>query len=452
MNKKATEDVIKKAEEEEKEEETVAGLADLPNSAQQEEATKQLWELYHRNMRQLLANGGWSAGFQLLQNAIDLTDITTIAGWESMPLGAIVAKPDVFDYDNMAVLAEELMQISKPGPFKTTDGIKWIDEYKSYLSGVAGIQGIQVPNPDFTLSAKRAEAFEWANNNCTEKYANASPFLLQNYNPEQFANVFCPQVKVAERAMYAQIGKEQAEIGNNPAYAAAVALGLAHGRFTMGTAFKKYQSFRSMEYECQMAALEGRPLKGAAKQFDFSYNYNTWKNTKESSSFSVSVGYSVFNAKVGVSKEVEKGFDLTDIGGVSVGWADLRYIPLYPGDWYSSTALKDFRYYSREAGASPLERFFGTGGSLTLLPKGVYVGMNPNIGFEVKTEKKETFKKSTQTAIEAGINVFGVSLSGNYAKSKVVDQGTTTGGNSKITIQSTACKPQLVAVENHYTY
>jgi hypothetical protein len=458
MNKKATDKVFKAIAKEEAEEAAPGVervLSDIPEEAskQQEEATKHLWELYHRNMRQLLANGGWSAGFQILANSFDLTDITTIPGWESMPLGALAAKTDVQDYDNMAILAEELNMVSKVGPMRITDGTKLVDEYKAYLSGVAGINSIVIPDPDYTLSAQATQVFEWALHNCTEKYSMASPLIIERYTMEQYGNIFCPQVKQTERAMFAQIGKEQAAIGNNPAYAAAVALGMAQGLFTMSTAFKKYQSFRSMEYECQMASIEGRTMKGNAKSFEFSYNYNTWKNTKESSGFSVSVGYQMVKVGFNQQKEVEKGFDLTAIGGVAIGFADLRYIPLYPGDWYSSTAFKDFRYYSRESGAAPITRFFGTpDSSLALFPKALVVGLNPSIGFEVKTEKKETFKKSTEMAVEAGLDIAGINLSGSYKKAKVVDEGTVTGGNSKITIKSESCKPQLLAIEHQYVY
>jgi len=428
-------------------------LSDITAEEQQLDATKHLWELFHRNLRALLTTGGWSAGFQLLQNAIDLTDIRAqIAGWDSMPL-AIINKQNAPDFDSPNILAEEIIQVSKVGPMRTTDGTKWIDEYKGYLSGVQGINQVTIPNPDTTLSARRTKEYEWTLNNCTVKYNEASPLVVAKFDMEQFSNTFCPEVKHKESAMFAQIGKEQAAIGNNPSYAAAVALGMAQGLFTMSTAFKKYHSFRSMEYECLKSQEEMRPLNGNARSFEFNYNFHNWKNTQESTSFSVSAGYGLFNVKVGHEKETVKGLDLTAIGGVEIAFEDFKYVPLYPGEWYSSTALKDFRYHAREASASPISRYFGgTGGSLTLMPKALYVANNPAISFFVKSDKKETFMQKTSTSIGGGLSIFGFNFGGSYAKGKQVDEGTETGGLSKITIKSNSCRPQLFALENHYTY
>lgn len=427
-------------------------LSDAPESEQQLEATKNLYQLFHNNLRSILTNGGYSSGFQLLQNAIDLTDIrATIPGWESMPI-AIINQRSVQDYDSMSVLSQELMQSSQPGPFRVTDGKKWNEEYEEFLAGVQGVTSVQIPNPDNTESAKRAVEFEHALNNCTGKYTVASMVIIAKYSEEQFSNIFCPEVRQREQAMFAQIGIEAGSVSNNKPYAAAVALGMARGLFTMTNAFKKYQSFRAMEYECLKAQEEERPMNGNAKSISFNYNHHNWRNTQESSSFSVSAGYGLFTANVGHTKETITGLDLTAIGGIEIALADFKYVPLYPGEWYSSTILNSLRYEMREATSSPVSRFFGASGSLTLMPKALFVVNNPVISFFVKSDKAETFSEKTSTTIGAGLNIFGFNFGGNYAKGKQVDEGTQTGGNTKITITSNSCRPQLFAVDNHYIY
>jgi len=381
-----------------------------------------------------------------------LTDIRAmIPGWESMPI-SIINRQSVQDYDNMAILSEELTQASKPGPFRRTDGTKYNQEYEQFLAGVQGVTQVTIPNPDNTLSAKRALEFEYALNNCTVKYSGASMTIVARYTEEQYSNIFCPEVRQSEQAMFAQIGIEAGAIANNKAYAAAVALGMARGLFTMSSAFKKFQSFRAMEHECLKALEEERPLNGNAKSISFAYNHHNWRNTAESSSFDVSVGYGVFNAKVGRSKETITGLDLTAIGGVEIALADFKYVPLYPGEWYSSTILNSLRYEMREASSSPITRFFGQSGTLTLIPKALFVVNNPTINFFVKSDKKEEFKQKTQTTIGGGLSVFGINFGGNYGRGKQVDEGTETGGNTKISIISNSCRPQLFAVDNHYIY
>ena len=64
MNKKATEEVIKKAEAEQVPQESPVALSDLTADQQQQVATKQLWELYHTNLKQLLTTGSFNPGFQ----------------------------------------------------------------------------------------------------------------------------------------------------------------------------------------------------------------------------------------------------------------------------------------------------------------------------------------------------------------------------------------------------
>ena len=452
MNKKATEEVIKKAEAEQVPQESPVALSDLTADQQQQEATKQLWELYHTNLKQLLTTGSFNPGFQLLSDAIDLTSIRSFGG-DQMPANALSLMNNVQDYDNMGLLAMEVMQSSTVGPFRKTNGIMWVDEYKSFLSGVQGADSVTIPDPDHSESAKKTLLYEYTLNNCTEKYMMANPAILQMYSMEQYSNIFCPQVKHAERAMFAMIGMEQARMGNNPAYAAAVALGMAQGLYTSSTAFKKTQSFRMMEWDCVQSQNDPSiPYRASPRQFEFNYNFHNWKNTQTSSSFSVSVGYGVFNAKVGQQKEKVTGLDLTQIGGVSVGFADLKYIPLYPGEWYSSTAMRDFRYYPRTSASSPISRYFGKEGTMTLFPKGLYVAVNPNIGLNVATSSKETFMKSTQTAIEVGATIFGANIGGTYGKAAKVEEGTEKSGNTMITIKSTSCQPQLFAVDNHYIY
>jgi hypothetical protein len=427
-------------------------LSDLDAEGQQLEATKHLWELYYKQLRSILTNGRWSPGFQILGNSIELSDIRSqIPGWDSMPLPAI-NKASASDYDNPSVLGQEMILTSKPGPFRNSDGTKWIDEYMNYLSGVKGVSSVDIPDPDTSLSAKRTREYEWVLNNCTNRYTEASAIIQSKFDLEQYTNTFCPDVKKAELAMYGQIGKDEAAIGGKPEFAAAVALGMARGLYTAGTAFKKYQSFRAMEYECIMAQEEKRPLRGNAKSISFNYNHRTWKNTQESNSFSFSVGFGLFNLNTNFGKETIKGLDLTAIGGVDIAFDDFKYVPLYPGDWYSSTALRDFRYAAREAKSSPISRYFGEQGTLTLMPKGLYVAVNPSISLSIKTEKVETFKQKTNLSVGVGLTIYGINFGGQYGHAKFVDQGTDSSGFSKITMKSDSCRPQLFAVENHYFY
>jgi len=427
-------------------------MSDLDAEGQQLEATRRLWELYYKQLTSILTNGGWSPGFQILENSIELTDIRSqIPGWDSMPLSSI-NKASASDYDNPSILGQEMILSSKPGPFRNSDGSKWIDEYKSFLSGVKGVSSVDIPNPDTSLSAKRTLEYEWALNNCTVNYESASPVTQAKFDLERYTNTFCPQVKTTENAMYAQIGKDQAAIGEKTDFAAAVALGMARGLYTVSTAFKKYQSFRAMEYECIMAQEEKRPLRGNAKSISFNYNHRTWKNTQESNSFSFSVGFGLFNLNTNFGKETIKGLDLTAIGGVDIAFDDFKYVPLYPGDWYSSTALRDFRYAEREAKSSPISRYFGEQGTLTLMPKGLYVAVNPSISLSIKTEKVETFKQKTNLSVGVGLTIYGINFGGQYGHAKFVDQGTDSSGFSKITMKSDSCRPQLFAVENHYFY
>jgi hypothetical protein len=187
-------------------------LSDLDAEGQQLEATKHLWELYYKQLRSILTNGRWSPGFQILGNSIELSDIRSqIPGWDSMPLPAI-NKASASDYDNPSVLGQEMILTSKPGPFRNSDGTKWIDEYMNYLSGVKGVSSVDIPDPDTSLSAKRTREYEWVLNNCTNRYTEASAIIQSKFDLEQYTNTFCRDVKTTEDAMYAQIGKDQAAI------------------------------------------------------------------------------------------------------------------------------------------------------------------------------------------------------------------------------------------------
>jgi hypothetical protein len=108
----------------------------------QMEVTRQLWELLYSSLRNTLTSGSYSPGFQLLPNAIELTDIQSdIPNWSSLSPDEINSE-NIEDYDNPAILNQELILSSKPNPFRITNGIHWSDEYISYLSGVQGVSKV----------------------------------------------------------------------------------------------------------------------------------------------------------------------------------------------------------------------------------------------------------------------------------------------------------------------
>jgi len=443
-------------------EEAATGVAQQTNSLMsdslltaeeaQQQATNHLWELFHNSLRNMLTNGAYTPGFQLVEPTIDLTDIRTqITGWEQMPV-SILSKQPAQDYDNAQVFSTEMVQSSKPGFFRETSGISFVQEYKNFLSGVLGVSTVPTPDLADSQSAQKAQLFEYAMNNCTYKYSTASAMITARFDMEQFRIAMCPEVARAEMEMYAQLGREQAAAGNNPTYAAAVALGMAQGMSNALNGFKKLHSLREMEYECLKSQMENRPLVGQSKSMSFKYDYHNWKNTMETVRWQTTKGKWIFKKKINHEQTTVTTMDITNFGGVEIAFADYKYIPLFPGEWYSSSAIRDFRYNQRES-YSPIAQFFGDSSStLTLMPRGIYVAVNPTISFWVESSKKETFKQNTRTAVSSGFRVFGFGFGSGYNKQSSVDEGTTVDGKTKITLSSQSCAPQLFAVDNVYNY
>lgn len=408
----------------------------------QADATDQLWETLFVTLRSSLTIGGFSAGFELLPNSIELTNIELdIPNWRSMDLFEINRQP-VEDYDNPRVLNQEIIQVARKAPFRITDGTYWNQEYMSYLSGVIGVSTINIPDPSTTLSAKKAEEYKWALQNCTESYHNADPLITNQMSYADYSLKFCTDVEQKKAAMYVELGAEMARNGGNKAYSAAVALGIAESYFTLSTAFKKYHSFRSMEYECLKAREGNRQPRGSPRSFELQYNYHTWNKTTESYLFTSGNRFPLFTTST--SRTIE-GLDLTSIQTVQISFDNLKYVPVYPGDWYSPAAVVDFRYSPRAASAYPISRYFGNKGSLTLMPKGLFVAVNPTISLSVQSKAKQSFLQR----ITSGVSVFGIKLNRNV---KVIDEGTTKNTIAKIRIESNNCRPQLLAIDNNYFY
>jgi len=160
-------------------------LSDLNTyEEQQMEATRQLWELYDKNLRSVLNNGLYEPGFQVLHSPIFLTDIQSqIPGWESMPIGAIV-KANADDYDNPVVLGQELIQVSKVGPFRETISTSIHKEYMDFLAGVKGVSEIGIPNLEDTPVGKSALKYEQALNNCSYNYESSSTAIKVQFSFE----------------------------------------------------------------------------------------------------------------------------------------------------------------------------------------------------------------------------------------------------------------------------
>jgi len=434
-----------------KAEEAAATLSDsMSPEEEQEQAEASLYELYYKAMRELLTSGSYSQGFQLVEPAIELSDVEgQIPGWDGMP-SQILSKQVVDDFDNLEILGQELILTSKPGPLRETNGIRWIDEYKQFLAGVQGVQSLHIPQPSEVLSAQKTIDFQYALNNCTEKYMMASYFIMMRYDLDAYSNTFCPEVKRAENEMFTQIGREQYSAGNNPVYGAAVALGVAQGMYYNKNAFKKFQSFRTLEAECLGALNEGRPIQGIVKSMSFNYNYHTYKSTSETLVWKTKKRR-LFGSKTTThTKTTITNFDAKKVGGVEISFADYRAVPLFPGEWFTKSAMRDFRHQAREG--APIDRFFGATGTLTLLPKQLYIGVSPTISFWVSSDMKDVFNYDYTKVTKGGFGVFGIGLSSKSRTQVKIVEGVTQNGQTKISLISTTCTPQLFAVDNLYTY
>jgi len=426
----------------------------------QEKATQNLWELYHRQLMSLLTNGGYSNGFQLLIAPIELTDIRAdFQGVEDgLPLSQIVNKDGVNDYDNMRNLVREIDQVSLPGPFfrknvhQQTTGRKWHEAYSDFLQGVKGVKDVKIPEEDFNALNTMLEIVDKAAFACSEKYMKSSTYIQDKYDEEQFRNVYCRDVKQAEERALVEIGIRKAKNGNNPAYEAALALGRLE-LYTDSKAFLKVSSFRAQEYRCLEARRENKTMEGTAKSSKFMYTYSTYKETSQSFSFSVSVGYGPFSASGGYGEQTGSKVDLASVGGVEIKFEDVKYYPIYPGDWFTSSAIEKFRYHPRESTAEPIEKFFGKPDSrLTLMPKGLYVVVNPTLTFYVENKEADSFYKATQAQAQVGARIFGISFGGGFSRSTVEKSGSERYGYSGVTIRTNNCKGQLIAMESHYNY
>jgi hypothetical protein len=265
-----------------------------------------------------------------------------------------------------------------------------------------------------------------------------------------FRNLRCSEFRGIETQLLAQVGKEKAAMNNNQAYDAAYMLGDAISWGVPSSLFKKYQSVRAIEYECLMARDQNRPMKAQSKSFSFSYNFHNWKDTKESGNYQGTSRWGILYRPVG---NTATNVDLTAIGGVNIKLTDFKYIPIFAGPWYSSTAYEKFRYLPREANTSPISRFFSPAdGTLKLFPKGLYVATNPVITLSVASSKKDEFKQSITDAINGGARIFGIGNVNSYNRHISVDEGKTSGGKTEISISFNDCKPQLFAVDNYFNY
>merc|ERR1712232_313966 len=117
----------------------------------------------------------------------------------------------------------------------------------------------------------------------------------------------------------------------------------------------------------------------------------------------------LFKKTIHYTKVINTNFDATSLGGVEIEFADYRSVPVYPGNWFSRSAFRDFRHKPR-IGSSPIGRFFGEDGSLTLIPKTLHIVVNPKIAFWVDNAKKEEFKEESRKVVTGGFSVFGFGI------------------------------------------
>jgi hypothetical protein len=346
-----------------------------------------------------------------------------------------------------------MIRVSKLGPIRDTTGSSILDEYKDFLAGVQGVSSIDLAQiqklPSKALELKYQEELD----KCTEAYESATVTIKSTLTFEVFRNVRCSPLKAIQTQLYAQIGKEKAAMNNNPAYDAAYMLGDAISWGVPSSFFKKYQSVRAIEYECLMARDENRPMKAQSKSLSFSYNFHNWKDTKESANYQGTHGLRIIQTTGNQDSHTATSLDLTAIGGVNIKFTDFRYIPIFAGPWYSSTAYEKFRYFPREPSASPISRFFSqSDGTLKLFPKGLYVATNPVITFSVASSKKDEFKQTLADVANSGMRIFGFGNIRNHSRHTSVYEGNTSSGKTEISISFNDCKPQLFAVDNYFNY
>lgn len=126
----------------------------------------------------------------------------------------------------------------------------------------------------------------------------------------------------------------------------------------------------------------------------------------------------------------------TDKFQMNISFQSYRRIRLAPGSWFSSDVIQNFK---KGPFIHSQRQLFGNNGSMTLLPKAVYIAVKPTIEMIVNKQDEFTFNKSVS---EGKGGLFSSKKVTAEINSKFLSEDT-----YKVTIKTNSPVPQVIAVD-----
>jgi hypothetical protein len=107
----------------------------------------------------------------------------------------------------------------------------------------------------------------------------------------------------------------------------------------------------------------------------------------------------------------------------------LQAVPINPGQWYDGGIVETYK--TKLLPSAP--QYFGTNGSMGLLPTRLIIGFEPTITLQLLNADYSSFKKNWQAQATASVNIGPFSI-GNASFSTYGDKGDVTFNDQESTI------------------
>lgn len=114
---------------------------------------------------------------------------------------------------------------------------------------------------------------------------------------------------------------------------------------------------------------------------------------------------------------------------IDVMFTGLQAVPINPGQWYDGGIVETYK--TKLLPSAP--QYFGTNGSMGLLPTRLIIGFEPTITLQLQNADYSSFKKNWQAQATASVNIGPFSI-GNASFSTYGDKGDVTFNDQESTI------------------
>jgi len=284
------------------------------------------------------------------------------------------------------------------------------------------------------VHASKIAALSPARRTCATNFMNAKRNGQTTLDYDQYEISHCPQ--------FQKLNKDIEEANMWIEWHSALAYGVDFASLVQSRMqSKEISSMEFKEFGTRLADFKAGIARGESSSLDINFSLTSSDQVKESYDKFVkgmkrpsSLTGSMFSLMSGPSAAgLSTSVDVFKMKLSFKAWKKIRVVP---GDWFASSVVEQFKngpFIHRQA------NLFGSGGSMTLMPKAIYVAVQPKVEMTVNKEDSFRFNKSVQ---EGKSGLFSSKSVTAKIDTKFISEDT-----YKLTITSLSKVPQVIAID-----